>query len=161
LCGKKSAKSIFKGIQAVTRTANIDLPIIESIYHNMRAKQILFSQTGGAHTAAACDENGRILAQFEDIGRHNAVDKVIGYCLEKNCLHNISILSLSSRISLEIVIKCARAGIPILTAISAPSSLAISKAKAWNISLAGFCREGRATFYSGCGRIKTPSFKVS
>ena len=95
-----------------------------------------------------------MLALFEDIGRHNAVDKVVGFLLEKGLSERADVLTVSGRVSFEIVQKCARAGIPILSAISAPSSLAVQTAGRWGITLAGFCREGRATFYSGFQRVR-------
>jgi FdhD protein len=91
---------------------------------------------------------------FEDIGRHNAVDKVVGFLLERDLLARADVLAVSGRISFEIVQKCARAGIPVLSAISAPSSLAVECAERWGLTVAGFCREDRATFYSGLDRIE-------
>ena len=109
--------------------------------------------TGGTHAAAVGSADGEILCVFEDIGRHNAVDKAVGFLLENGLLARADILAVSGRVSFEIVQKCARAGIPVLTAVSAPSSLAVETAERWNITLAGFCREDRATYYSGLGRV--------
>ncbi|MFY8269572.1 MAG: formate dehydrogenase accessory sulfurtransferase FdhD, partial [Terrimicrobiaceae bacterium] len=104
--------------------------------------------------ATAATAQGEVLCLFEDIGRHNAVDKVIGFLLEKNLLPLADVLTVSGRVSFEIVQKCARAGIPVLSAISAPSSLAVEMSKRWGITLAGFCRDDRATFYSGFQRVR-------
>jgi FdhD protein len=160
LCGKKSAKQLFEA-RSVQRTGvMVDLESIEHIYKRMRLKQAMFLETGGSHFAAACRSNGEIICSFEDIGRHNAVDKVIGWLLEEEALDQVEVLAVSSRVSFEIVQKCARANIPVLTAISAPSSLAIKQAEEWGITLAGFCRRGRATFYSGLERLSRPSLQA-
>ena len=115
--------------------------------------QELFAHTGGCHAAAALNAQGQVLCVFEDIGRHNAVDKVIGFLLEHKALDQAMVLTVSGRVSFEIIQKCARANIPILTAISAPSSLAVQMAEKANITLAAFCRSKRATFYSGLHRV--------
>jgi FdhD protein len=120
----------------------------------MRRRQDTFTGTGGSHAAAAATADGEVLCVFEDIGRHNAVDKVVGFLLEKGLLDRADILAVSGRVSFEIVQKCARAGLPVLTAVSAPSSLAVESAERWGITLAGFCREDRATFYSCPGRVE-------
>jgi FdhD protein len=154
LCGKKTAEGLFEGIEPIDKNISLPTRLIENIYRECAKQQKIFQNTGGCHAASAVTIQGDILCLFEDIGRHNAVDKVIGYCLEHDLLDRAAILTVSGRLSYEIVQKCARAKIPILTAISAPSSLAVEMAKEWNITLAGFCREGRATFYSGLHRIQ-------
>jgi FdhD protein len=154
LCGKESLDDVLRDIAPVSRDARIDAARLQAIHDAMRRRQSTFSGTGGSHAAAAATASGEILCVFEDIGRHNAVDKVIGYLLERGGLPRADVLAVSGRISFEIVQKCARAGIPVLSAISAPSSLAVESAECWGITLAGFCREDRATFYSSLHRIE-------
>ena len=149
LCGKTKADDMFANVPSVSRKVSFSAAMIEGCYQQMASQQTLFQATGGCHAAAAFDSDGVLLALFEDIGRHNAVDKVVGFLLEHHHLDQAAILAVSSRVSFEIIQKCAQAGIPVLTAISAPSSLAVEMAKQTGITLAAFCRQGRATFYSG------------
>ncbi|MFT6835805.1 MAG: FdhD protein [Francisellaceae bacterium] len=149
LCGKKNIENLFNSITPVERSYEINIKQIQNAYKSIAELQTLFNQTGGCHAASALGSNGQILCVFEDIGRHNAVDKVIGYLLETKQLNTAMMLSVSSRISFEIIQKCSRAGIPVLTAISAPSSLAVEMAKKAGITLAAFCRKDRVTLYSG------------
>jgi FdhD protein len=153
LCGKESVDDVWREIAPVTREVWVDSTRLRKIHEEMRRRQSTFSGTGGSHAAAAATAKGEVLAVFEDIGRHNAVDKVIGFLLEEGRLGKAEVLAVSGRVSFEIVQKCARAGIPILSAISAPSSLAVESATRWGITLAGFCREDRATFYSSRHRV--------
>lgn len=153
LCGKESVSDVWKDLSPVTRTVRIDAARLQRIHEEMRKRQSTFAGTGGSHAAAVASASGELLAVFEDIGRHNAVDKVIGFLLERGRLAEADVLAVSGRVSFEIVQKCTRAGIPVLSAISAPSSLAVESATRWGITLAGFCREDRATFYSGRHRV--------
>ena len=118
----------------------------------MNTHQPNFNQSGGAHAAAAFDIKGKYLCSLEDIGRHNAVDKVVGYLIKNDQLDSAKIITVSGRISYEIVIKCIKAGIPFLAAVSAPSSLAVDFAKELGITLLAFCRDERATVYSHAHR---------
>jgi FdhD protein len=154
LCGKESLEDVLRDIAPVARDVRIDADRLRVIHEAMRQRQSTFAGTGGSHAAAAATAEGDVLAVFEDIGRHNAVDKVVGYLLEKELLPRADVLAVSGRVSFEIVQKCARAGIPVLSAISAPSSLAVECAERWALTMAGFCREDRATFYSGLGRVE-------
>lgn len=154
LCGKETLDDVLRDIAPVTRDVRIDAVRLRVIHEAMRQRQSTFTGTGGSHAAAAATAEGQMLAVFEDIGRHNAVDKVVGFLLEEDLLPRADVLSVSGRVSFEIVQKCARAGIPVLSAISAPSSLAVECAERWGLTLAGFCREDRATFYSGLGRVE-------
>jgi FdhD protein len=153
VCGKESLDGVFREIAPVDKEARTDATRLLGIHEAMRSLQSTFSGTGGSHAAAAATADGEILSVFEDVGRHNAVDKVVGFLLEKGGLARADVLAVSGRVSFEIVQKCARAGIPVLSAISAPSSLAVESAQRWGITLAGFCREGRATFYCGFDRV--------
>jgi FdhD protein len=119
----------------------------------MRAGQPIFHQTGGSHAAAIFDTDGKVLAIAEDLGRHNALDKVIGMVLlERGNLRDCGAV-LSSRLSLEMVLKAARSGLQIMLAVSAPTSLAIQVAEKFGITLCGFVREQRATVYSHSQRV--------
>lgn len=155
LCGKRSIDNLYSDFEAVDDNYLIDAETIQYIYKKIAKKQSLFKQTGGCHAASAVDVHGNILCVFEDIGRHNATDKVIGWLLENNRLQDAKVLTVSGRISFEIIQKCMRAKIPVLTAISAPSSLAVEMAEKANITLAAFCRKDRATFYSGLQRVSS------
>lgn len=154
LCGKESLDDVLRDVAVVTRDVRIDAARLQVIHGAMRGRQSTFAGTGGSHAAAAATASGEILAVFEDIGRHNAVDKVVGFLLEEGLLPRADVLAVSGRVSFEIVQKCACAGIPVLSAISAPSSLSVESAGRWGITLAGFCREDRATFYSGLDRVE-------
>lgn len=154
LCGKKNLDNLFEGIEPINSNLKISAAQIQSLYSQIAYKQSLFQNTGGCHSASAADMNGQILCTFEDIGRHNAVDKVVGWLLENDKLSEAQILLVSGRISYEIIQKCAKAEIPVLTAISAPSSLSVEMADKWGITIAAFCRADRATFYSHTHRIQ-------
>lgn len=120
---------------------------------SMRDRQRAFDLSGGCHGAAVFASNGECLAAAEDIGRHNAVDKAIGFLLENRSLTQAALLTVSGRISFEIVSKCYRAGVPILAAVSAPSTLAVEMGRRLGITVVGFCRDDRATAYSHPGRV--------
>ena len=123
------------------------------MFDAMKAAQHTFHKSGGSHAAAAFTNNGELLSIREDIGRHNAVDKVIGHLINNNSLKGAKCLTVSGRISYEIISKAFAAKIPILAAVSAPSTLAVDFAKELGITLLGFCRENKATCYSHPNRI--------
>lgn len=133
----------------------IDAKILWQLPQKLRETQNIFNYTGSIHAATLFDVNGNLVAQREDVGRHNALDKLIGFALKSAQfpLQN-SILLLSGRISFELVQKAVMAGIPIIAAIGAPSSLAIELAETNNITLIGFLKEGRGNIYSFSKRIK-------
>jgi FdhD protein len=114
----------------------------------MRALQNTFEKTGGSHAAALLTIEGEVLGVREDIGRHNAVDKVIGELFLQRTLHLAEVMLISGRVSYEIVAKCSRAKISFLLAVSAPSSLAVDFCNRSGITLIGFCRDKRATVYT-------------
>ena len=114
----------------------------------LREVQTLFEETGGCHAAGGFNREGQLIFASEDIGRHNAVDKVIGHLLLNNQLRSAKYIVVSGRVSYEIVAKCFAAGIPNLAAVSSPSSLAVDYAKELGISLYAFCRENRITQYA-------------
>lgn len=147
-------KSSSKNIKPCPKTLRITTYDLFNIVHQLQTQQRIFAVTGGVHAAGIFDTNKKIIAFAEDVARHNALDKVIGECL----LNRQNIQScgavLSSRATFEMVNKAARAGLEIIIAVSAPSSLAIETAKKYNITLCGFARNGTANIYTGKDRIK-------
>jgi FdhD protein len=133
----------------------LPLDQVTVLMERMQAAQQVFTRTGSTHAAAAFDMSGNLLCLFEDIGRHNAVDKAVGQLIEKDQLETASILVVSGRISFEIVIKAYHAGIPFLLAVSAPSSFAVEMCQLWGITVLGYCRETRATVYSHPEQVST------
>jgi FdhD protein len=128
--------------------------VLGDVAEQMSARQDLFSRTGGTHAAAIFSTGGQIVAFGEDIGRHSSVDKAIPRCLLNEDSLEQRGLMLSGRVSLELVAKAARAGIELMGAISAPTSLAIQAAERCNITLCGFVRGRRATVYTHPRRIR-------
>lgn len=151
VCGKGSigaikTVSIFKELVAEPFTLNYE--VLYTLSDQLRAAQGNFSATGGIHAAGLFDLNGQLIALREDIGRHNALDKLIGHALMNGLLPlQKTILLLSGRASFELVQKAAMAGISCIAAIGAPSSLAIELAEEFNISLLGFLRDHRFNIY--------------
>jgi len=156
LCGKASIETIR---QKLPRIALTDLPsvsreIISGLPRIMQAAQQGFAQTGGVHAAALFDERGNLLVLREDVGRHNAVDKVLGHALIAGWLPlSRHVLLVSGRSSFEIMQKALAGGVPIVAAVSAPSALAVRFAIESGQTLIGFLRENRMNIYSGPQRI--------
>ncbi|HEY4797622.1 MAG TPA: formate dehydrogenase accessory sulfurtransferase FdhD [Bacteroidia bacterium] len=128
--------------------------LVGKMFSQMSSKQELFKKSGGSHACAAFSQEGKMLSIREDIGRHNAVDKVIGDLIIQKKLSQARCLTVSGRISYEIVNKCFAAGIPFLASVSAPSSLAVDMAEQMGITLLAFCRDKKFTVYSHSSRIK-------
>ncbi|NQU40354.1 MAG: formate dehydrogenase accessory sulfurtransferase FdhD [Lentisphaerae bacterium] len=128
--------------------APLQLGRIASMMKAMRAAQTTFTVTGSTHAAAVFDADYELMCTFEDIGRHNAVDKAVGFLLERDLLQRARVLTVSGRVSFEIINKAYRAGLPYVLAVSAPSSFAVDIAARWGMTVLGFCREERATIYS-------------
>lgn len=112
----------------------------------------LFLETGGVHSAALCDE--KLIVKIDDIGRHNAIDKIIGHALKNNLSFSNKFILTSGRISSEMLIKSAKARVPVIVSHSAPTNLSIDLARMCNITLVGFARGNRFNIYSGFERIK-------
>lgn len=162
ICGKTELEDFYcEQKLEIKENSQVSMRSIKNYFDDMRNHQSNFSKTGGCHAAAAFSEDGKLLFCKEDIGRHNAVDKVVGALIESNQLTRASLLLVSGRISYEIVIKCFKARIPILAAVSAPSSLAVDFAKEFGITLLGFCREDRATCYANPSRLSVKNDKFN
>ncbi|WP_160711148.1 formate dehydrogenase accessory sulfurtransferase FdhD [Chitinophaga solisilvae] len=156
VCGKSSIAGIHTGVTVSSRLQlQIPADIIYALPETLQQEQAVFASTGGLHAAALFDAAGKLLLLREDIGRHNAVDKVIGAAMQLNLLPLQSqLLLLSGRAGFELIQKAAMANIPVIAAVGAPSSLAVSMAESWGITLIGFLREKRFNIYSGAERIK-------
>jgi len=156
VCGKTSTTTLAARPVWQLRPNEPAVPIgaIQSLPRSLRSAQALFDATGGLHASALGDRAGRIVTLREDVGRHNALDKVIGAeLLARRLPANDRMLIVSGRVSFELVQKARMAGIPIVAAIGAPSSLAVELAREAGMTLVGFVRSDRCNVYAGSGRI--------
>ncbi len=162
VCGKTSIEAVrvasihpLPGLEPLVRPE-----VIESLPARLREAQEGFAETGGVHAAALFDLEGRLVDVREDVGRHNAVDKLIGAALRRNDVPlSRFIVMVSGRAGFELVQKSVRAGAPIMAAVSAPTSLAVELAKENGMTLIAFLREGRFNCYSAPERIESSKFK--
>ena len=159
LCGKRAMDEPDSAF--VSHSEVLDPSIVPKMLEVVHQRQILFTKTGGTHAAGAFTIDGELLAVREDIGRHNAVDKVIGFLIHHQLLDRAKCLTLSGRMSCEIVNKARSVNIPFLAAVSAPSSLAIDTAQACGITLMAFCRDDRFTVYSNPQHIEGAVDRIS
>jgi FdhD protein len=154
MCGtRRTVQELLSGISPVGDSLRLSNESLQSATQAMRAGQRLFAQTGGTHAAGILNASGELLALAEDLGRHNALDKALGRCLLAGQPTAGCWAVLSGRVSLELVSKAARAGLELLAAVSAPTSLAIQAAQAWNLTVCGFVRGDRATVYTHERRV--------
>ena len=154
VCGKASIESVRAASGALAVGPTVEVGVLYRLETQLRNAQRVFADTGGLHAAGLFDAGGRLQLLREDVGRHNAVDKVVGAVI---CRADISvrdsILMVSGRSSFELVQKALRAGIPILAGVSAPSSLAVTLARDSEMTLVGFLRGSRCNVYAGAQRI--------
>jgi FdhD protein len=155
ICGKASIDAVrSRTLRAPNPEFRLDAETLVKLPELLRASQKTFGRTGGLHAAALFNARGEMLVLREDIGRHNAVDKVIGWAVLKNRLPlSEAVLLVSGRGGFEIVQKAIAAGIPVLASVSAPSGLAVRLARELGLTLVGFLRGRRFVIYSGAERI--------
>jgi FdhD protein len=152
VCGRATIDELRAGVEPLACDWSIPVDVIRQLPDGLRATQSAFEETGGLHGAALFAPDGALLASAEDVGRHNAVDKVIGTLLLEERL-GPGILMVSGRVSFEIVQKAWLAGIPMIAAISAPTSLAVDLARAAGITLIGFVRARSLNIYTHASRV--------
>ena len=156
VCGKASLEQLeLRGCPVIPSGPELAPEKIYALPNKLREAQGLFEATGGLHAAALFDSNGNLLALREDVGRHNATDKLVGWALLGGKLPlSENIVMVSGRSSFEILQKCLTAGAPIVCAVSAPSSLAVDVAREFGMTLVGFLRGERFNTYAGFDRIR-------
>jgi FdhD protein len=154
VCGKGALEAVRVEVPPAESELQVSAALVGSLPGALRERQASFAETGGLHATGLFDADGELLCAREDVGRHNAMDKVIGWAFLEGLLPlRTSILGVSGRLSFELVQKAAIAGCPLLVAVGAPSSLAVELAEAQGITLCGFVRDGRVNVYSAPGRV--------
>ena len=155
VCGKASLEALYaEGTRMIDSTMRTGHDVLVGLPHSLRQAQTTFAATGGLHAAAAFTADGELVVVREDVGRHNAVDKVIGALLRAGRLPAADLgLVVSGRASFELMQKAAVAGMPMLAAVGAPSSLAVELAREFNVTLVGFLRGTSFNVYAGEERI--------
>lgn len=156
VCGKTSLEALdVAGCPVLPKDApRLEAGVIPRLPEMLRAEQAVFEQTGGLHAAAVFTPAGDLVRVREDVGRHNAVDKLVGsFFLEDRLPLSDGVLLVSGRTSFELAQKALMAGVPVLASVSAPSSLAVGLAEEFGMTLLGFVRDGRFNVYAGAHRI--------
>jgi FdhD protein len=154
VCGKGALDAVAVTAPPVESHLRVEAALVAALPDRLREAQPTFALTGGLHATGLFTAEGELVCVREDVGRHNAMDKVVGWAFGADLLPLArSILCVSGRLSFELVQKAALAGCPILAAVGAPSSLAVELAEAQGITLCGFVRGGRISVYSVAGRI--------
>lgn len=160
LCGKASLDAVRTQTRwdVAADPVRFDLETVTELPNRLRQAQPVFDRTGGLHASGLFDRSGELLCLREDVGRHNAVDKVVGWALRERGLPLTgAVLMVSGRASFELVQKAVMAGIPALTAVSAPSSLAVDLAEETGLTLVGFLRGSSMNLYTRTDRIEMPA----
>lgn len=158
VCGKtRLDHALLTSLPPLPPTPRVDSRRLLALPRRLREAQASFQRTGGLHAAALFDATGKLLAVREDVGRHNALDKLLGWALleDRLPLHEHLVL-LSGRASYELLQKSIVAGVAVVCAISAPSSYAVQLAREFGVTLVGFLREGRFNVYAGAERVRLP-----
>lgn len=154
VCGKRALADLALHAPAVRGPFTVSAAVVAALPDRLRRAQAVFERTGGLHAAGAFDAGGRLQAVREDVGRHNAVDKLVGWALASGRVPMSElVLCVSGRLGFEIVQKAVMAGIPLIVAVSAPSSLAVDLAERFRVTLCGFARGGRFNVYTHPSRI--------
>ncbi len=156
VCGKGALEAVRVEAPPVDSDLRVPASLLAALPNRLRTAQAAFEATGGLHATGLFSAGGELLCLREDVGRHNAMDKVLGWALDEQRLPLAdAILCVSGRTSFELVQKAAVAGSPLLVAVGAPSSLAVELAEAQRITLCGFARSGRVNVYTHAGRVTT------
>jgi FdhD protein len=153
ICGKENYDDLERGLGRVKSKKKFSMTVLERLPHTLEQCQPLYRKTGGAHAALLLDSSGKPLVCAEDMGRHNAVDKVIGAALIKETPCHDKILLSSGRASLEMILKTVRTGIPLFVVMSRPTSRAVQAAKLYNVTLIDMAK-GSNRIYSHVRRIQ-------
>ena len=155
VCGKGALEAVAVEARRVTSDLRVPAALIESLPTRLRDAQHAFAVTGGLHATGLFDASGELRCLREDVGRHNAMDKVVGWAFLTDALPlERAILCVSGRLSFELVQKAAVAGCPLVAAVGAPSSLAVELARDRGVTLCGFVRDGRLSVYSEPWRVE-------
>ncbi len=157
ICGAESLDQIKQQLEPLQAGFNITHDAIDVATRNLAQHQPIQALSGAVHGAAWCDTEGKVQQVCEDVGRHNALDKLVGRLWPEGHLKSPGFLLMSSRASYEILVKAAKSGIAVVVAVSAPTSMAIDIANEAGITLVGFSREGRHVVYANCQRLSDSS----
>jgi FdhD protein len=156
VCGKGALEAVAVEAPRIESDLRVFHEVVQALPGRLREAQAAFEATGGLHATGLFDTSGELLCLREDVGRHNALDKVVGWAYTEGRLPLAdSILCVSGRLSFELVQKAAVAGCPVLVAVGAPSTLAVELARDRGITLCGFVRGGTFNVYSELARIQT------
>ena len=154
VCGRAAIADLELRAKEVTADTAIDRAVLAALPGALRAAQSVFAATGGLHAAGLFTVGGALVAAREDVGRHNAVDKLVGWALGASVEPARHVVFLSGRLGYELVQKAIMLGVPVVAAVSAPSSLAIELAERFNVALVGFVRDGRCNVYAHSWRVR-------
>ena len=154
VCGRVAIADLELRAKEVSADTSFELAVIAKMPDALRAAQHVFDDTGGLHAAGLFTQAGALVAAREDVGRHNAVDKLVGWTRSESLVPAQHALFLSGRLGYELVQKAIMLGVPLIAAVSAPSSLAIELAERFNVALVGFVRGARANIYAHGWRIQ-------
>jgi len=160
VCGRSAVEDLLRGVAPLPDGPPVTAAAISAAVAGLRGQQPTWDATAGTHAAALWDAEGRLIAAHEDVGRHNAVDKVVGALLLLRAAGQTprpTVLATSGRGGFEIVQKAARAGVPVVACVSAPTTLAVEVARAANVTLCGFVRGGGFNVYAAAHRLPAAS----